>query len=132
MMGKKTSYIKLMKDENPEMLHGVIHRENLVARNISPVLYEAPKSVTDCSNAIKSNAKCKPLLKLFYEEQNADHVRLLIHNEVRWLSKWNCLKSIMKLFDTLSDFLIDKPEMKYLLTVNGKAFMSYLAISFKN
>lgn len=42
MMGKKNGCLKLMKDENPEMLlvHCVIHRENLVAKNISPVLNE--------------------------------------------------------------------------------------------
>ena len=40
MMGKKNGCLKLMKDENPEMLlvHCVIHRENLVSKTISPVL----------------------------------------------------------------------------------------------
>ncbi|XP_071033055.1 protein FAM200C-like [Parasteatoda tepidariorum] len=33
----------------------------------------------------------------------------------------------MDLFDTLSDFLSNKPEMKYQLTVNGKASVTYLA-----
>jgi hypothetical protein len=81
---------------------------------------------------VKANANCERLFKLFCEEQNADHVRLLLHTEVRWLSKGNCLKRFMELFDTLSDFLSDKPEMKYLLTVNGKAFVSYLAYIFEN
>ncbi|CAB4068072.1 unnamed protein product [Lepeophtheirus salmonis] len=37
MMGKKKGCLKLMKDENPEMIlvHCVIHRENLVGKNIS-------------------------------------------------------------------------------------------------
>ena len=37
----------------------------------------------------------------------------------------------MELFDTLSDILRDKPEMKYLLTIDGKAFVSYLTDIFK-
>ncbi|GFT35103.1 uncharacterized protein TNCV_2585781 [Trichonephila clavipes] len=37
----------------------------------------------------------------------------------------------MELFDTLSDFLNDKPEMKLLLTIDGKAFVSYLADIFE-
>lgn len=37
----------------------------------------------------------------------------------------------MELFDTLSDFLSDKPEMKYLLTIDGKVFASYLADIFE-
>jgi hypothetical protein len=36
MMGNKNGCLKLMKGENPELLlvHCVIHRENLVAKNI--------------------------------------------------------------------------------------------------
>ncbi|KFM63571.1 SCAN domain-containing protein 3, partial [Stegodyphus mimosarum] len=47
MMGKKNDCLKLMKDENPEMVlvHCVIHRENLVANNILPVLNEVLHSV---------------------------------------------------------------------------------------
>ena len=33
----------------------------------------------------------------------------------------------MEQFDVLSDFLNDKPEMKHLLTADGKAVVSYLA-----
>ncbi|KFM83159.1 SCAN domain-containing protein 3, partial [Stegodyphus mimosarum] len=106
MMGKKNGCLKLMKDENPEMVlvHCDIHWENLVAKNISPVLNEVLHSVTKCINAIKANAKCEHLFKLFCEERNAGHVRLLLHTEVRWLSKGNCLKRFMELFDILSDF----------------------------
>lgn len=133
MMGKKTGCLKLMKDENPEMLlvHCVIHRENLVAKNVSPVLNDIIKSVIKCINAIKANAKCERLFKQFCEDNNADHVRLLLHTEVRWLSKGNCLKRFMELFDVLGEFLRDKPEMKNLLTTDGKAFVSYLADIFE-
>ncbi|XP_014779215.1 protein FAM200A-like [Octopus bimaculoides] len=124
-MGKKKGCLKLMEDENPEMflVHCVIHRENLVSKNMSPVLNEVLKSVIKCINAIKANVKCESLFKQFCE--NADYVRLLSHTEVRWLSKGNCLKRFMELFDVLSDFLSDKPEMKH-LTVDGKTFVSYL------
>ncbi|CAK9816162.1 SCAN domain-containing protein 3 [Anthophora plagiata] len=67
MMGKKNGCLKLMKDANPEMIlvHCVIHRENLVAKNISPVLNEVLHSVIKCINAIKANAKCEHHFKLF-------------------------------------------------------------------
>ncbi|XP_050508129.1 protein ZBED8-like [Diabrotica virgifera virgifera] len=47
MMGKKNSCLKFMKDANPEIIlvHCVIHRENLVAKNISPVINNALYSV---------------------------------------------------------------------------------------
>ncbi|GFX76531.1 SCAN domain-containing protein 3 [Trichonephila clavipes] len=121
MMSKKNGYLKLMKDVNPEMIlvHCVFHRQNLVAKNISPVLNEVLHIVIKCVNVIKTSAKCERLFKLFCEEQNEDHVRLLLHTEVRWLSKGNCLKRVMKLFDTLSDFLNDEPEMEQKLTIDG-------------
>lgn len=133
MMGKKNGCLKLMKDENPEMLlvHCVIHRENLVAKHISPVLNDVLKSAIKCINTIKANAKTERLFKLFCKERDENYVRLLLHTEVRWLSKGNCLKRFMELFDTLSEFLSDKPELKYLLTVDGKAFVSYLADIFE-
>ncbi|GFS77856.1 retrovirus-related Pol polyprotein from transposon 412 [Trichonephila clavipes] len=133
MMGKKNGCLKLMKDTNPEMIlvHCVIYRQNLVAKNISPVLNEVLRTVIKCVNVIKASAKCERLFQLFYEEQNEDHVRLLLHTEVRWLSKGNCLKRFMELFDTLSDFLNDKPEMKPLLTIDGKAFVCYLSDIFE-
>ncbi|XP_014776189.1 uncharacterized protein LOC106873372 [Octopus bimaculoides] len=112
MIDKKKSCLKLMKNENPEMLlvHCVVHRENLASKNMSPVLNEVLKSVIKCINAIKANAKCERLFKQFCE--NADYVRLLFQTEVRRLSKRNYLTRFMELFDVLSDFLSDKPEMK--------------------
>ena len=133
MGGKKNGCLKLMKDENPEMLlvHCVIHRENLVSKNISLVLNEVLQSCIKYINAIKGNAKCERLSKQFCEDKNADYVKLLLHTEIRWLSKGNCLNRFMELFDVLSDFLSDKPEMKYLVSVDGKAFVSYLSDIFE-
>jgi len=34
-----------------------------------------------------------------------DHRRLLLHTEVMWLSKENCLKRFMELFEPLSEFM---------------------------
>ena len=51
VMMDKHGYLKMMKDENPEVLlvHCVIHRENFVSKNISPVLNEVLKSVKNAS-----------------------------------------------------------------------------------
>ena len=75
-----------------------------------------------CIDAIKANAKCERLSKQFCKDNNADHVTLLLHTEVRWFSEGNCLKRYMKLFNKLGDFVSDKPKMKHLLTTDGKHF----------
>ncbi|XP_071035323.1 protein FAM200A-like [Parasteatoda tepidariorum] len=67
MMGKKNGCLKLMKDENLGMIF--VHGENLIAKNISPVLNDVLHSVIKCINAIKTNAKCERLFKLFCEEK---------------------------------------------------------------
>ena len=59
------------------------------------------------------------LFKQFCEDNNADHVGLLLYSEVRWLLKGNCLKRFMEFFRKLIDILSDI-KMKHLLTINGK------------
>uniref|UniRef100_A0A6P7FWT8 Telomere zinc finger-associated protein-like n=1 Tax=Diabrotica virgifera virgifera TaxID=50390 RepID=A0A6P7FWT8_DIAVI len=88
-MGKKNGCLKFMKDSNPEMilLHCVIHRKDLVAKNISPVLngIYILHSVIKCVNAIKANAKCERLFNLFCEEYNEDHMRILFNTEYTFI-----------------------------------------------
>ena len=85
MMGKKNGCLKLMKDENLDVLlvRCVIHRENLVAKIIFSELNAVLESVMKCINAIKANAKCECVFKRFCKDNNADHVKLLLHAEVR-------------------------------------------------
>ena len=75
--------------------------------------------------------QCERLFKQFCKAQNADYVRLLLHTDVRWLSKGNCLKRSMELFDILSVFLDDKPYITRLLTVDGRVLIIYLADIFE-
>jgi hypothetical protein len=74
MMGKKNGCLKLIKDENPDMIivHCVIHRENLVAKKTTPVLHEVLDAIVKCINLIKRNAKSERLFKLFckYKTKN--------------------------------------------------------------
>ena len=72
--------------------------------NNTPVIREVLRSIIKCINAIKANAKCERLFKQFCEDENLDHVKLLLHTEARWLSIANCLKRFMDPYDVLSDF----------------------------
>ena len=65
-------------------------------KNLSPVLNKIMNLVVKCINSIKASAKQERILKLFCEENSEAHVRLLLHPEVRWLSKGNCLKRFME------------------------------------
>ena len=65
MMGKKNGVLKLLKDDNPQMLlvHCVIYRQNLASKKVSPVLNETLNAVIKCINTIKANAKCERLFQ---------------------------------------------------------------------
>ena len=62
------------------VVHCVIHRENLAAKNVSPKLYDILYCVIKCINSIKVNLKAERLFRKFCE---TNHARLLFHTEVR-------------------------------------------------
>lgn len=132
MMGRRQGVLKLMKDDNPSMMtvHCVIHRENLVAKNLSPELHVVMKAVIKCINSIKANAKTERLFKAFCEDMEESHVRLLLHTEVRWLSKGNCLARFVELFDRLDEFLANRDEMAALRGNEAKVQLFYLSDIF--
>ena len=78
---------------------------------------------------LKLMPKVSVFLSNFVKINNANCVRLL-YNKVWWLSKVNCLKRFMEFFE-FSDILSDIPEMEYLLTINKKTFVRFLADIFE-
>ena len=96
-------------------------------RNLVALLFERLLYI----NSIKANCKAKRLFRKFYEAVHADHVKLLLHTEVGWLSKENCIRRFMKLFELFSEILKDKFEMLFQMTPDGKTYASYLADIFE-
>ena len=133
MMGRRTGCLQLLKADNPNLLtvHCVIHRENLVAKNMSPILHEALHTVIRCINKIKANAKFERLFKQFCVDRDERYVRLLLHTEIRWLSKGNCLRRFMELIDSVKEFLGETDDIEYLNTKRGRAYISYLTDIFE-
>ena len=58
-MGSNKGVLKLLKDNQPEMMtiHCIIHRENLAAATLSPKLNKSLKKVIKVINYIKSHPK---------------------------------------------------------------------------
>ena len=132
MIGRQRGVLCLMKADNPDMMtvDCVIHRENLVARNLSLELNEVLLAVIKCINIIESNHGTEPLLTAFCHEMEKSHVRLLLHTEVRWLSKGNDLERFVEMFDTLQAFLTDTEETIMLRRNDGQGNITYLADIF--
>jgi len=132
MMGRNKGVLKLLKDDQPDMMavHCIIHRENLAAATLSPQLDEILKKVVKVINYIKSRPKTERLFKQFCQEMNEEYVRVLLHTQVRWLSKGKCLERFVSLYDTLLEFGEEKVDFQFMKCKKAKALIFYLADIF--
>ena len=121
-----------MKDDNTDMItvHCVIHLENLVAGALSPELDQVMKDVIKVINFIKAHPKTERLFKVFCQDMDQDYVRVVLHTQVRWLSKGNCLERFVALYDTMLEFGSDREVFHFLKSNDTKALICYLADVF--
>ena len=88
-------------------VHGVIHRQHLLEKNLSGQLHKSMNTVITAVNKIKAHSLNSRLFRQLCIENEEDFERLLLHTEVRWLSKGNCLKRFYSLFDIVVEFFQD-------------------------
>ena len=92
--------------ETPGVLtvHCVPHRQNLVAKNIGGRLHGSLNTVIRAVNTITARALNSRLFRQLCVENDEKFEQLLLHTEVRWLSKRNCLYRFYSLFSTVVEF----------------------------
>jgi len=102
--GGAVTKIKLVT-ENCTFIHCSIHWEALVVKRMPEqfklVLQEAIKVV----NFIKSRALQSRLFTKLCSEMGSDHIQLLLHTEVRWLSRGKMLSRLFELHSEVQLFL---------------------------
>ena len=74
----------------------MIHREALVAKKLSPKLNKVVQDAVKIINFINSRALNSRLFANLCDEMESDHNKLLLHCEVRWLSKGKALKRLLQ------------------------------------
>ncbi len=107
MVGRYRGFLAFAKKQSPlvQTVHCVIHRQHLVAKNLTEELHEALQIQIKVINKIKSSALNSRLFAILCEENNEQFNQLLLHTEVRWLSKGNCLQRLVKLYNSAMEFL---------------------------
>ena len=87
MFGRYRGILSYPKRQIPNLLtiHCVIHRQHLVARNLSSSLHESLQFVIRAVNLIRSPALNSRLFAQLCEENGEEFKRLVLHTEVRWL-----------------------------------------------
>ena len=104
-----------MKELCPSILavYCEVYRHYLVAKKISFDFFESSRVVIQTVNKIESHSKYDRLFRKFCIDTEQELVRLILHTEVHWLLKRNCLERFVKLFDTIVNFLENLNENNF-------------------
>ena len=124
MTGKHRGATALIKLRSPEckLLHCILHREALASKKLrahsSDKASELDKLMSDVVkivNAIRPKAKTSRLFFKLCDEMSANHKTLLLHSEVRWLSRGKVLQRVLLLRNELYKFLKSRNDESGLL-----------------
>ncbi|KFD54691.1 hypothetical protein M513_04391 [Trichuris suis] len=123
MVGCQRGFISYLKKVVPNVLaiRCVIHRQHLVAKCLSEPLRRSLQLVITAVNRIKS----RPLSDRLFQENGEDFHRLLLHTEVRWLSKGTCLSRFYNLYPSVLEFFEEEDDAS--LCANLKKFEGDIA-----
>lgn len=133
MVGCLRDFIAFLKKTVPNILavHCVIHRQHLVAKNLSERLHKSLNYVITAINKIKNISLNDRLFGKLCTENDEEFNQLLFHTEVRWLSKGTCLDRFNKLFDSVLEFLKTRDDILRDNLIDYRSDIAYLTDLFK-
>ncbi|XP_046684915.1 zinc finger BED domain-containing protein 5-like [Homalodisca vitripennis] len=144
MSGKYTGLVGKVKEVAPlvEWTHCSIHREALAVKGMNPDLKSTLDDAVKIVNLIKAQSKNTRMFAVMCDEMGSDHKQLLLHCEVRWLSRGKVLSRLFELRDEVRLFLVQiehdgKEKAKHFLCdcLNDETWLiklSYLADIFSS
>jgi len=109
MVGRYRGFAALLKEKvsNVRTVHCVLHRHHLVAKKLSGELHDALKVCIRSVNKIKAHPLNSRLFAMLCEKNDETLNQLLLHTEVRWLSRGDSLQRLVDLYDSTVEFLTD-------------------------
>ncbi|XP_069059658.1 zinc finger BED domain-containing protein 5-like [Pleurodeles waltl] len=113
--------------------HCMIHRKALAVRNMDGELQDVLNSANKIVNFIKTHLTRAHLFAILCAEMGAEHDGLLLHTEVRWLSRGKVLNRIFELRNEVRQFLLDLDPCKaeQLCSPQWIVLLAYLADIFE-
>ena len=136
MLGKNVGFHAKVKSLNTGPItftHCIIHREALASKKISAELCVVLQDAVKIINYIKSCALNNRLFSNLCKEMDSEFSSLLLHTEVRWLSRGKALKRLIVLNDEVMQFLSesDSDLLKYFQDKNWLCKLCYLSDIFE-
>lgn len=133
MIGRQRGFIGHLKRVAPNVftIHCVVHRQHLVAKHLSADLHDTLQKVIKVVNRIKARSLNDRIFRQLCHKNDEHFERLLLHTEVRWLSKGNCLRRFIELYDTIIEFLESNDQELLEEMLTRKLDIAYLADIFE-
>ena len=109
MIGRYRGFAAFLKEKVPDVrtIHCVLHRQHLVAKKLSDELHDALKVCIRSINKIKAHPLNSRLFARLCESNDETLNQLLLHTEVRWLSRGHSLQRLVDLYHSTVEFLTD-------------------------
>ena len=135
MVGSLKGFVTLAKKRNANIIstHCFLHRESLVSKTLPVALKPVLDKVVNMVNFIKSRPLKIRVFKNLCISMEAKYESLLLHSEVRWLSRGKVLRRFLELKDELMTFFQNENMddfVEYLQNDIWCAKLAYLADIF--
>lgn len=134
MLGKKKGLKARVGQVAPHIrfTHCIIHREALASKTLDIELKHVLETAVKIVNYIKSRPLNMRLFAILCNELGSEHQGLLLHTEVRWLSRGNVLSRLYELRDEVRLFLTEQgsPLAEHLTNPDWLTRLLYLSCIF--
>ncbi|KAM3835905.1 zinc finger BED domain-containing protein 5-like [Diretmus argenteus] len=134
MTGRHSGLVKQVQAVAPAAVwsHCIIHRQALATKRMPKELRAVLDEAVKIVNLIKSRALNARLFSILCNEMGAHFNQLLLHSEVRWLSRGKVLTRLCDLREEVLLFLaeIDSPLVKHMEDAKWVAMLAYLSDIF--
>ena len=110
MIGRRKGFVAHVKKVNPsvQVIHCMLHRENLASRELSKTVHGVIKDVIEVVKFVKARALNSRLFEELCSSCGASYRELFFHSETRWLSRGKFLSHVVELKGELETFLLEK------------------------
>ena len=128
MVGSIKGLASFVKQQHPSIIttRCFLHREVRMAKTLGTKLKEVFDQVVEMVNFIKTRPVKARVFELLCENMDSQHTRLLLHTEVRWLSRGRVLCRVLELHQELLAFFEKENKSKFCGLLKNEFWISKL------